>query len=122
MARRIVAIEGCPMADSRVIDHKALSSQYDRVPILVSDRYRDTVVGFASDFQRDEDGNISYEIMLNSRGFAMGVEKQFLHISVGQCLWDQVDDTEILVSGVIYSLFYADRPTPWDVINHEVVR
>lgn len=118
MARFVVAVEGCPMGDGRSIDHKALSPRDDRgVPVLFENDWGDAV-GWASDFQRDGEGNISFDIEWNARGFEMDCEHMFKHISVGQTLWDQADGVHFLATGVVYSVFVNYVPTPWDILNH----
>lgn len=117
MARFVVAVEGCPMGDGRSIDHKALSPRDAGIPVLLETDWG-PAVGWATEFERDHEGNISFEIAWNDKGFTMDCEHMFKHISVGQCLWDQADDMPFLASGVIYSIFVNMTPTPWDILNH----
>lgn len=121
MTRVAVAVEGCPMGDSRVIDHKALSALKEQIPVYAPNGWE--IVGLAYDFERDENGVISFDIELIAP-FNSEIDFEhhhYAHITVGQTLWDQADETTLLVSGVIYSLFVSDRTTPWDVINHRSV-
>lgn len=118
MTRHTVAVEGCPMGDGRMIDHRALSPRDPKgIPVLI-DADWGTAVGWADDFQRDDEGNISFEFHWNDRGFTMDCKNMFKHISVGQCLWDQADGVHFLASGVIHSIFVNMTPTPWDILNH----
>jgi len=118
MARFVVAVEGCPMGDGRLIDNKALSPHEERgIPVLLNTDWGDAV-GWATEFERDDEGNISFEIAWNDRGFTMDCEHMYKHISVGQVLWDQADGHHFLASGVIYSIFVNETPTPWDILNH----
>lgn len=121
MTRVAVAVENCPMGDSRVIDLKALSPLGPSIPVLFDGDW--DYIGEAINFERDENNVIWFEILL----FEPWEERvrfdgdYYAHISVGQCLWDGADEHVILRSGVIYNIQISERRTPWDVINHRAV-
>src|SRR5690242_4737286 len=119
MTRYIVAVEGCPMGDGRSIDHNALSPRDKTIPVLLIADWGQTV-GYADGFERDSEGNISFEIHWNDRGFTMDLQNDRFHkhISVGQSIWDSAGDNVFLASGVIYSIFVNESKTPWDRLNY----
>jgi hypothetical protein len=83
--RKVVAYEGKPMHDGQMINSGALSAGSDRLPVTISFKH-DNVIGWATDFQRDDEtGEISFEI-----GVLSGYEMIF-------------DDDETPMSATIYA-------------------
>jgi len=62
MTRHVVAIEGRPSGDGRLIEVGALVWEHD--PIPVTDLEGAGILGKATDFRREDDGSITADVYL----------------------------------------------------------
>lgn len=118
MGRFVVALEGTPMGDGRVIEPFALqSAEASGIPVRLN-YPGGTTIGWASGFTSDEEGKISYEIAWNDQGYTMGCAWRFKHVVITNEQWGTGEEETHLKKGVIDQILVSDNATPWDLLNH----
>jgi hypothetical protein len=109
-SRYVVAYEGKPTIDKRVIEPGALTMPDHRVPVVRSFNYED-VIGYAEEFERNEEtGEISVEVDLRP-----GVKVDGLSVTVfaNDIQMERKDDQVLIHRGVIRDICFFEGPTAW---------